>query len=301
MGDIKLFSIADGNCIEYKGKSMTIEKSLQTLMEKHLEELLGIKFLATEFVTGRKHNGRIDTLGLDENNSPVIIEYKRSTNENVINQGLYYIDWLLDHKGDFYHIVLQQLGRKVAEEIEWTAPRLLCIAGGFTRYDEYAVEQIDRNIELYRYSYFDEGLLMLDLVNATTSNSSPAQTTSQGRTTEKTFIEKKAQMQPHLVDVFNVLNNFILSIGDDVQFKELKFYGAYKRIKNFTCIETYPSKDYITLYVKANIEDIQIDNDFMRDVTDIGHYGTGNLQINIRDENDIEKAKPYIMYSYENN
>ncbi|STY78245.1 DUF5655 domain-containing protein [Macrococcoides caseolyticum] len=301
MGDIKLFSIADGNCIEYKGKSMTIEKSLQTLMEKHLEELLGIKFLATEFVTGRKHNGRIDTLGLDENNSPVIIEYKRSTNENVINQGLYYIDWLLDHKGDFYHIVLQQLGRKVAEEIEWTAPRLLCIAGGFTRYDEYAVEQIDRNIELYRYSYFDEGLLMLDLVNATTSNSSPAQTTSQGRTTEKTFIEKKAQMQPHLVDVFNVLNNFILSIGDDVQFKELKFYGAYKRIKNFACIETYPSKDYITLYVKANIEDIQIDNDFMRDVTGIGHYGTGNLQINIRDENDIEKAKPYIMYSYENN
>jgi len=142
---------------------------------------------------------------------------------------------------------------------------------------------------------------MLDLVNATTSNSSPAQTSSQGKSTEKTFIEKKAQMQPQLIDVFNILNNFILSIGDEVQFKELKFYGAYKRIKNFACIEKYPSKDYITLYVKANIKDIQIDNDFMRDVTGIGHYGTGNLQINIRDAHDIEKAKPYILYSYENN
>lgn len=301
MGDIKLFSIADGNCIEYKGKSMTIEKSLQTLMERHLEELLGIKFLATEFVTGRKHNGRIDTLGLDENNSPVIIEYKRSTNENVINQGLYYLDWLLDHKGDFYHIVLQQYGSKVAEQIEWTAPRLLCIAGGFTKYDEYAVEQIDRNIELYRYSYFEEGLLMLDLVNATTSNNSPAQISSQGKTTEKTFGEKKAQMKPQLIDVYENLTNFIFSIGDDVQFKELKYYGAFKRIKNFVCIETYPSKDYLILYVKANIEQIKINNEFMRDVSDIGHYGTGNLQINIRNEDDIEKAKAFILYSYENN
>ena len=51
-------------------------------------------------------------------------------------------------------------------EIDWTAPRLLCIAGGFTRYDEHAVQQMNRNIELIRYRRFGENLLMLELVNA---------------------------------------------------------------------------------------------------------------------------------------
>jgi RecB family endonuclease NucS len=56
-----------------------------------------VRFLASEHATGRVHGGRIDTLGLDENHAPVIIEYKRAINENVINQGLFYLDWLLDH------------------------------------------------------------------------------------------------------------------------------------------------------------------------------------------------------------
>ena len=83
------------------GKSLALERSLQTMIEKHLEELLGVRFLATEYSTGKTHRGRIDTLGIDENGCPVIIEYKRATNENVINQGLFYLDWLMDHKADF--------------------------------------------------------------------------------------------------------------------------------------------------------------------------------------------------------
>lgn len=50
----------------------------------------GVKFLASEFTT--TNGGRIDSLGIDEDNCPVIFEYKRSTNENVINQGLFYLD-----------------------------------------------------------------------------------------------------------------------------------------------------------------------------------------------------------------
>jgi RecB family endonuclease NucS len=69
-----------------------LRRLLQLFMESHLEEFLGTRFLATEYSTGRTHGGRVDTLGLDENGSPVIIEYKRSLNENVINQGLYYLE-----------------------------------------------------------------------------------------------------------------------------------------------------------------------------------------------------------------
>ena len=90
MGDIKLFRLTTDSVEELSGESVAIEKSLQTTIERHLEVFLGIRFLATEYITGKRHAGRIDTLGIDENNSPVIIEYKRSINENVINQGLFY-------------------------------------------------------------------------------------------------------------------------------------------------------------------------------------------------------------------
>ncbi len=86
MSDIKLFRTELGKVTQLEGKSVALEKSLQELIEKNLQTFLGIRFLATEYGTGKTHAGRIDTLGLDENNCPCIIEYKRSTNENVINQ-----------------------------------------------------------------------------------------------------------------------------------------------------------------------------------------------------------------------
>lgn len=86
MSDIKLFRLADGRVEEIEGHSVSVEKSLQTLIEKHLDAFLGVRFLASEYSTGKTHAGRIDTLGIDENGCPVIIEYKRTLNENVINQ-----------------------------------------------------------------------------------------------------------------------------------------------------------------------------------------------------------------------
>src|SRR5438093_2505936 len=141
MSDIKLFRIGANKVIEEQSRSATVEKSLQALIERHLDAFLSVRFLDTEYSTGKTHGGRIDTLGIDEDNSPVIIEYKRATNENVISQGLFYLDWLFDHRADFKLLVLDKLGKPVADAVDWTAPRLLCIAGGFTRYDEHAVQQ----------------------------------------------------------------------------------------------------------------------------------------------------------------
>lgn len=148
MGDIKLFRLNREIVDELEGKSVAVEKSLQHIIERHLDAFLGVRFLASEHSTGKRHAGRIDTLGIDENNSPVIIEYKRSINENVINQGLFYLNWLLDHKADFELMVMRRYGQEVSDAIEWSSPRLLCIAGGFTKYDEHVVQQINRNIEL---------------------------------------------------------------------------------------------------------------------------------------------------------
>ena len=150
MGDIKLFKIKD-DVEEIEGTSMQLEKNLQNIIEENMEVFLGVKFLATEYSTGKVHNGRIDSLGIDENNCPVIIEYKRAINENVINQGLYYLDWLLDHRAEFKLLVMDKLGIEACENIEWSSPRLICMANGFTKYDIHAVKQINRNIDLIKY------------------------------------------------------------------------------------------------------------------------------------------------------
>jgi hypothetical protein len=183
MSDIKLFRIGAGTVDELTGLTDTIEKSVQILFEKNLEALLGVRFLASEFTTS--NGGRIDSLGIDENGCPVILEYKRALNENVINQGLFYLDWLMDHRKDFQWLVLEKLGKRDAESVDWPAPRLICIAGDFNRYDDHAVKQIQRNIELIRYRRFGSELLMLDLVAATSVKGAPAPSVSTRACTHK--------------------------------------------------------------------------------------------------------------------
>lgn len=303
MGDIKLFNINDGEVTELEGKSVAVEKSLQTLMERHLEAILGIRFLATEYSTGKTHGGRIDTLGIDENNAPVIIEYKRSTNENVINQGLYYLDWLLDHKAEFTLLVMKKYGNDVADLIDWSTPRLLCIAGGFTKYDGHAVQQINRNIELYSYKQFGDELLMLDLVNATTAQTIELDTVKQvptlNKSSEKTVTEYLMQSDAVLKNRYESIRAFLLALGDDVQEKTLKHYIAFRRIKNFACIEAHPQMGRITVYVKVSPDSIDLEPGFTRDVRKIGHYGTGELEITINNDEQLEKAKTYLLKSYE--
>jgi len=174
MSDIKLFHYANNGARELAGKSAAVERTLQRLIESQMDTFLGVRFLSTEYSTGAKYRGRIDSLGLDENGCPVIVEYKRHSNENVINQGLFYLDWLLDHKADFQLLVMKQLGKDEADRIEWGGTRLLCIAADFTRYDEHAVAQINRNIELIRYKLFGEDLLLLELVNGASATSTPS-------------------------------------------------------------------------------------------------------------------------------
>lgn len=306
LGDVKLFNIEVNNTYELVGESVAIEKSLQNIIECNTEQLLGINFLASEYSTGKNHSGRIDTLGIDENYSPVIIEYKRTTNENVINQGLFYLDWLMDHKAEFELLVMNQLSKEVSDKIEWASPRLLCIAGGFTKYDEHAVKQINRNIELYRYKYFENKLLLLDLVNATFTTSHKeknVKSASQIIDTENSSYTSKnlESANEKLTDLYYELYEYMMSKGDDVQFKELKHYFAFKRIKNFACLEVHPSQQRIIVFVKVNIEQTVIEKGFMRDMTNINHWGTGNLSLLIRNKEDVEKAKVYIDESYENN
>ncbi|MCX6585286.1 MAG: DUF5655 domain-containing protein [Acidobacteria bacterium] len=300
MSDLKLFRNTSNTITEIRSDSVELEKSLQTLIESNLDVMLGVRFLVSEYATGKTHGGRIDTLGIDENACPVIIEYKRAINENVINQGLFYLDWLLDHKAEVKLLVIDKYGREEADRIDWNGSRLLCIAADFTRYDEHAVQQINRNIELIRYRRFGADLLLLELVNAVTVKTAEAKPpkSQEKRSTDKTVTESLAALHGPLLDVFESLRAFLSALGDDVQEKRLNLYIAFKRLKNFVCIEI--RKDKLMLYLKLDPESVAMEKGFSRDVRSIGHWGTGDLELTIRSEQDLEKAKPLLVRSYGN-
>jgi predicted transport protein len=264
-----------------------------------LEAFLGVRFLASEYMTGKVHGGRIDTLGIDENGCPVIIEYKRSTNENVINQGLFYLDWLMDHKAEVELLVLKKYGKEAAETIEWSSPRLLCIAGDFTRYDEHAVQQINRNIELFRYKRYGSELLLLELVNAVTASPENDGGTVIPPTNVKykTVSEYLEEADVKLQDLFESLKAYLLGLGDDVQMKTLKFYFAFKRIRNFAAVEVRTKA--LMIHVKTDPKSVTLEKGFTRDVSNVGHFGTGDLEITLKTLADLEKAKPLFLASYE--
>ena len=301
MSDIKLFRTNADEVTQLEGHSVALEKSLQSLMEKNLDVFLGIRFLATEHSTGKTHGGRIDTLGIDENGCPCIIEYKRSSNENVINQGLYYLDWLLDHKGAFELLVLKSLGQESADAIEWSSPRLLCIAGNFTKYDGHAVQQINRNIELIKYVRYGDEFLLLDRVNSVQATSSPDRASADRKpdTPRRTVADHIKEASAELTDLFEQLKATCMGFGDDVEMKILKQYVAFRRLKNFASANVRATSGQIVLYVKVNPDQIELEEGFTRDVRSIGIWGTGDLEILIRNQHDLERALPYLQMSYE--
>ncbi|MDP4077465.1 DUF5655 domain-containing protein [Acidovorax sp. A1169] len=312
MSDIKLFRLQSGHATELQGDASDLEKPLQNLIEANLEVLLGIRFLATEYSTGKTHGGRIDTLGLDENDCPVILEYKRSVGENVINQGLFYLDWLMDHQAEFKLLVLEKFGKAAADGIDWSAPRLVCIAADFTKYDGHAVQQINRNIELIRYRRFGDELLLFELANASSASASKTAATKITKAPkdlkeavseekavgpDKAYSEIVAALPQGLIDLLTSLEDYTLSLGDDVQRKELRLYIAFKRLKNFATLVAQRGR--LLLYLHLDPARVVTALPIARDVSQKGHWGTGDVEIALTTLADLEAAKPFIVEAYE--
>lgn len=307
MSDIKLFRLAQGKASELKSETAEPDRLLQSQIEANLDPLLGIRLLASEYSTGRTHSDRIDTLGLDENHCPVILKYKRGVGENVINQGLFYLDWLLDHQAEFKLLVLDVLGKTAAEAIDWSAPRLVCIAPDFTRYDAHAVLQIHRHIELVRYRRFGAELLLLELANAVVPGSGrgvqPGPARGEGLTpatrtgAERGFAEIQQGLPASLAELLAALEDHCLSLGDDVQRSALRHYVAFKRLKNFASIALQRGRLLLYLHLDPNPWVGKLPT--ARDVRRQAHCGTGDLELSLCTPADLEAAKPLLALAYE--
>ncbi|MFD4786540.1 DUF5655 domain-containing protein [Streptomyces sp. NPDC058459] len=294
MSDLKLFrtDATNSGMIELMSRLAEVEADVQGLVETHMETLLGVRFLASEYRTGSVHGGRIDSLGLDENGSPVIVEYKRGTDAGVINQGLFYLAWLMDHRAEFEHLVRNRLGVTAASQVLWSGPRLICVAGDFTRYDVHAVREHRRSIDLVRYRLFGSDLLGLETV-ASVSGGPQA-----SRRARRQSVAQAADIQgAAMAELAGAVDEVLLGLGDGVNRVERKQYRAYQRLRNFACL-CPPQRTKLLVYLKINPKDVDVVPGFTRDVSGLGHHGTGDLEVQLRTSRDVERARDLFRASY---
>ncbi len=294
---------SDEQISQVKPASFASERELQKLFEANLPQLLGVRFIDSEFTTGDRQRGRIDTLGLDQDGFPTIIEYKKTSKENVINQGLFYLDWLVDHKGDFTLVAQETLGAEI--EINWSAPRLILIAESFSEYDKYAVNRIGANIELWTYRRYGNELLYLEPIFVT--NAQPKkklvkivtpveeETTETPTYTVADHLKKKPKLTQEL---FKQLRGKIFSLADDGEITEKvnKIYVSYKHGKNFC--EVRLQAKALWIWLDINQADLDDPYELTRDVSNIGHYGTGQVDLKLSSLSDLEKVVALIEQSY---
>lgn len=173
-----------------------------------------------------------------------------------------------------------------------------------------------------RYRYFGNDLLLLELVNAQSASALAkntasilqfsqehiahtdfaTKTTNTTPSTDKTQEERLASASPEPRTLFDELCDYADQLGDEVQRKDLKLYTAFKRIKNFASIVIMPGKKDPRLQVYLKLAGSEAENNaFSRDVSNIGHWGTGDLEVNVRSAADLDKAKALIYASYEGN
>ncbi len=307
-----IFEIADKKVNRIKPTEFKLEKDLQNLVERNLETFFNCRFIASEFSTGNIHSGRIDTLAISEDNNPVIIEYKKVASSDLINQSLFYLHWITDHKGDFQIAVNNSIKANV--DVDWSDIRVICIAPEFKKYDLHAVQVMGANIELWQYKIYENGIISIDEIykRTETRTHSPIECNGKNpimveagrkaaetrRTATYTIDEHIAKVNDNLTELLNEIREYIVNLDTSIEETPKKYYIAYKTTQNFVCIETQKKK--IVLFLKLNPDEIEKLPRQARDVRNIGHFGTGDLELAIKNNADFEELKELINQSLKN-
>ncbi|GIK11277.1 MAG: transporter [Chloroflexota bacterium] len=309
-----LFEITSQKLSVLMQSNFALEKNLQAIVERNLETVFNCRLVQSEFPTGVQHSGRIDTLALSEDDNPVIIEYKKVESSELVNQSLYYLAWLKDHKGDFERAVQKALGNSI--EVDWSEIRVICIAPNYKKYDLYAVQMMGANIELWAYHLFENRFLYLEKVLQTGYSplaSEEGQSEINGKNPVMVAAGKKAALtratgvytfEEHLEgksdevkELAFTIQEFITGLDSTIQEVPKKNYIAYKISQNIVCMELQNQR--VLLYLKLNPKEISNPPKISRDMTGKGHYGTGDFEISIKSIEDFEIAKSYIVMAYQ--
>jgi predicted transport protein len=292
-----IFQENNGELKKLKSFAIDKEKKLQELVEKNLMEVLDMHFLETEYTT--TFGGRIDTLAVDTNGAPVIIEYKRNKNDNVINQSLSYLKWLQAQKVEFFEmLVFKKLGSIFTEtmKIDWQNPRVICIAESYSKFDIDTVEIIPIRIELFKYRYYENDIFSLEPLNTSEQKSSGKTTTENSLKSPIDYSVDQHLLKPteKIKEIFHELRSRIFAIDENIKEKATSLYIGYRVTKTFA--EIHLGKNQIKMYLRP------IDyNDPKKIVEKIpdGYNWTLNQRIYVKNIEELDYVFGLIEQSYQ--
>jgi len=279
-----------------KEKPFKLEREIQALFENNLNELMNLQLVKSEFSIKNK---RIDTLAYDtQSNAFIIIEYKRSKNISVVDQGFTYLSLMLENKADFiveYNETLKTSLKRT--DVDWSQTRVVFVSTGFTENQRTATNFKDIAIELWEVKRYENDLISINQIRKSRSAESIKPITSTNKKLEKISKEIKVYLEEdHTVDksdgvveLYETFKNAILNFKDDIEIIPRKKRIAFKG-SHIIC-DILIQKNAIKLWVNLKSGELDDPKKLMRDVSTIGHWGNGDYELIVKNTDNLE----YIM------
>lgn len=299
-----LFEIKENKLEEIKEVSFTKELELHKLCESNLNGLFGLQFVRREFTL---NNFRIDTLAFDNNtNSFVIIEYKNTRNFSVMNQGYAYLSLLVNNKSDFI-LEYNENCKEVLKrgDIDWSQSRVIFISPEFNNYQKESINFKDLPFELWEVKKFNNNTVSFNPIKKSRNTESikTISTTSEivksvnkevKVITEEDHFNKSTE---EFIDLYNKFKEFILSLNSNIIIRCTKLYIGFT-LNNKNIVDILLRKGSIKIWLNCKWGSLNDTKNIFRDVSNIGHWGNGDYEILLTNDNDIEYVFSIIKQGY---
>jgi predicted transport protein len=281
---------------ELQEKVFKLERDIQNVFEENLNTIMGLTLVKSEFTIKNK---RIDTLAFDsQSNAFIIIEYKRDKNLSVVDQGFTYLSLMLENKADFiveYNESLKQNLKR--DDVDWTQTRVVFVSTAFTENQVLATNFKDIAIELWEVKQFENNIISVTPIKKTNSATSIKPVMQQNVNLKKVSEEIKVYTEEdhttlasdEIAELYSKFRDSIINLVDGIEIKPQKFYVAFKKDTNIADIEVL--KKSLKIFLNIKFGDLDDPKNLARNVSDIGHRGNGDYQIQVDSDNDLE----YIM------
>jgi len=286
-----------GQLEEITEKPFKLEREMQRLFEENLDVIMQLEPVKSEFTIKNK---RIDTLAFDPQAvSFVIIEYKRDRNYSVVDQGFTYLSLMLENRADFIVEYNEKFKKPLKrDEVDWSQTRVVFVSQGFTENQIQATNFKDINIELWEVKQYENNMIVVNPVkkSAAAESIKPlAQKDAKLRSVtseikEYTEEEHVAKASEGIAEVYQRFRSSILNLDDSIDIKALKYYVAFKKSKkNLAAIVI--QQNALKMLINAPKGELDDPKGVARDVSSIGRWGTGDYEVRIKDDTNLE----YIM------
>jgi len=287
-----LYRIEQGKVKNVPPKDFASEAELQKLIDENLEDITGVRLVDTEYSIP---NGRMDSIGIDEQNVPVVIEYKWGHDPRAIIQGLFYLQWVKHNRKTFELLVKDRFGNI---KVNWSSPpRLLIIAKQFDIKELSAIDMMVPSVELLRYSFYGD-MLSLDDVTPTKTMKDDKSEKVPISEEEKTVEDILKKASPDLRRLFLRLRDEVLNLGDDVREKVGASYTDYRKTSTFATIFPQTNKNRLMVYIKMGDNPLDDTDRWVSDIPETYRLGRLNKQFYVQSADQLNYAMRLISQAY---